>query len=80
MSAWHPRGVVTSKVSTSESLGPFLLMKYRGATMATPPTYRDKWQSTTGATVDHVEASFGDQFPSNEFLLSAEAENESGDN
>jgi hypothetical protein len=47
-----------------------------------PPrqTFREKWQATTGGTVDHVEASLGDQVPSDEVLLSAEAENESGGN
>jgi hypothetical protein len=44
------------------------------------PTYREKWPATTGVTVDHVEASLGDQLPSDEVLLSAEAENESGGN
>jgi hypothetical protein len=42
--------------------------------------YREKWQATTSATVDHVEASLGDQLPSDEVLLSAEAENELGCN
>jgi hypothetical protein len=44
------------------------------------PIYREKWQATTGATVEHIEASLGDQLPSDEVLLSAEAENESGGN
>jgi hypothetical protein len=44
------------------------------------PTYGEKWQATTGASVDHVEASLGDQLPSEEVLLSGEAENDSGGN